>query len=296
MTPILFRIRFRSYFGTESAISLVLGLSLSLGLNLPTRCEAAKLNTYLTAKDLARPEVLNQNGRLLTLDSSRNSHSAPPSGSKPTYAAFPLYGGEHLPVGITTIAAGSQSGETKVGPLDFDSTIKANLTAALTASATGLAVVDTPKQNFLVEYLPRYAQTLAGTTTPSQTDNRVQTWLATVAPGVGNTMTAKQLIKSSSNSSADELSRLLNTGSSTLTDWTNKGITEVEKVLHINSSKATATKPSLNLEAQVIESPQPLASPIPEPSTWMVFSLLLGAAGLRQRLRHRRDTIEPRHS
>jgi hypothetical protein len=257
---------------------------------LPTRCEAAKLSTYLTAKDLARPEVLDQNGKLLTLDSSQNSHSALPSGSKPTYAAFPLYGGEHLPVGITTIAAGAQAGETTVGPLDFDSTIKANLTAALTASATGMAVVDTPKQNYLVEYLPRYAQTLAGTTTPSQTNNRVQTWLATVAAGVGNTMTPAQLAKSSSNSSTDELSRLLNAGSSTLTDWTNKGITELEKVLDINSSKATATKPSLNLEAQVIESPQPLASPIPEPSTWLIFSLLLGAGGLRQRLRRRVGT------
>ena len=109
-------------------------------------------------------------------------------------------------------------------------------------------------------------------------------------------MTPAQLAKSSSNSSTDELSRLLNTGSSTLTDWTNKGITELEKVLDIKSSKATATKPSLNLEAQVIESPQPLASPIPEPSTWLLFSVLLGAAGLRQRLRHRGDTIEPRHS
>ncbi len=188
--------------------------------------------------------------------------------------------------GLPRSLPGSQAGETTVGPLDFDSTIKANLTAALAASATGMAVVDTPKQNYLVEYLPRYAQTLSGTTTPSQTNNRVQTWLATVAAGVGNTMTTAQLTKSSSNSSADELSRLLNTGSSTLTDWTNKGITELEKVLDINSSKATATKPSLNLEAQVIESPQPLPSPIPEPSTWLIFSLLLGAAGLRQRLRH----------
>ena len=166
MTPILFRIRFRSHFGTDSAISLVLGLSLSLGLTLPTHCDAAKLSTYLTAKDLARPEVLDQNGKLLALDSSQNSRSALPSGSKPTYAAFPLYGGEHLPVGITTIAAGSQAGETTVGPLDFDSTIKANLTAALAASATGMAVVDTPKQNYLVEYLPRYSQTQTGTPTP----------------------------------------------------------------------------------------------------------------------------------
>ncbi|HKI19397.1 MAG TPA: PEP-CTERM sorting domain-containing protein [Isosphaeraceae bacterium] len=291
---------------------MVLGLSLSLGLTLPTHCQAAKLSTYLTAKDLARPELLDQNGQQLTLDSSHHSHSALPSGSTPTYVAVPLYGGEHLPGGITTLVAGSQAGGTTVGPLDFDSTLKANLNAALAASASGVAVVDTPQQNYLVEYLPRYARSLSGSTTgtgsttsaqtgggsssgttttattPPQTDNGVRTWLATEAPGVGQTTTtATHSTKAASSSAANELSRLLTTADSTMTNWSAKSVAELEKVLNINSSKATATKPSLNLEAQVLGSSPPLPSPIPEPSTWLVFGLILGAAGLRQRLRRR---------
>ena len=258
-----FRIRFRSHLGPELAISPVLGLSLSLslGLTVPRHCQAAKLSTYLTAKDLSQAELLDQNGQQRALGSSHQSHSVLSSnGLTPTYIAVPLFGGEHLPGGITTLVAGSPAGGTTVGPLDFDTTLKANLNAALAASASGMAVVDTPKQNYLVEYLPRYARSLSGSTT------------------------AAHSTKAASSSAANELSRLLNDGESTMTKLSAESVADLEKLLDINSSKPTATKPSLNLEAQVLDSSLPLPSPIPEPSTWLVFGLILGAAGLRERL------------
>jgi hypothetical protein len=261
-------------------------LSLSLGLAVPTPCQAAKLSTYLTAKDLGQAEVLDQNGTPLPLGSLHQSRGeVSDAGSTPAYIAVPLYGGEHLPAGIATLVAGLQAGETTVGPLDLSAALKANLDAALAASATGMAVVDTPKQNYLVEYLPRYARSLSASTTTPQAKNGVSTWLATVAPGAGQTTTtATHSTKASSSSAADELSRLLTSEQNAMSSLSAKGVAELEKLLDINTSKPTATKPSLNLEAQVLTSPQVLPSPIPEPSTWLVFGLILGAAGLRQRV------------
>ena len=51
-------------------------------------------------------------------------------------------------------------------------------------------------------------------------------------------------------------------------------VNDVENLLHFKSSKPTATKPSLNLEAQVINPPLP--APIPEPSSWLIFGLAVG--------------------
>jgi hypothetical protein len=270
MTRTHFRIRFRSHLGPELAKSWVLGLSLSLslGLTVPTHCQAAKFSRFVTAKDLTRAELLDQNGQQLPLVFLQQSHPVLSSGSTPAYIAVPLFGGEHLPGGIITLVAGSPAGGITVGPLDFDATLKANLDTALAASASGMAVVDTPKQNYLVEYLPRYARSLSGSTT-------------------GTGTAASSTTKAASSSAANELSRLLTTGESTMTSLSTKSVAELEKLLDINTSKPTATKPSLNLEAQVLDSPSssPPPSPIPEPSTWLVFSLILGAAGLRQRLR-----------
>jgi hypothetical protein len=247
---------------------------------MPTHCQAAKLSAYLTAKDLAQAELLDQNGQTLPPGSLHQRHSVVISGgSTPTYIAVPLYGGEHLPAGITTIAAWSQSGGTTVGPLDFDGTLKASLDAALAASATGVAVVDTPKQNYLVEYLPHHARSLSATTYGT-----AATTSSTTTAQTGSSVTTHST-KAASSSTASELSRLLTSGETAVSSLSTKSVAELEKLLDINTSKPTATKPSLNLEAQVLSTSYVLPAPLPEPSTWLVFSLILGAAGLRQRLR-----------
>ena len=167
MARICFRVRFPSQSVPGLAASLV--MVLGLGLTIPTRSEASRLSTYLSSSDLARPEVLDQNGVQLQLPSPDHPHPTRASGSTPTYVAFPLHGGEHLPTGTETLVAGSQAGQTTVGPLDFDATLKAKLNAALAASTSAVAVVDTPNRDYLVEYLPRHARSQSGSTSSAQT-------------------------------------------------------------------------------------------------------------------------------
>jgi hypothetical protein len=245
MTRIGRRSGFLVHFGSASALAWTLGLV--LGMIWPSHAEAARLNRFLTSEDLTGRVVLDQNGQQLQLPTVEDRNVVLPKGSTPTYLAIPLYGGEHLPGRIPVLTTGSQQGETTVGPLDFDALLKAKLDTTLNTSS--LAIVDTPSRNYLVEFLP----------------GRVHSGLGT------------------GSSSVNELSRLLNTGTTQWTKWTQSGMNELEKFLQISSSKTSSSKSKPNLEAQVLGSPLPAA--IPEPSTWMVFAgLVLGAAGLRRRL------------
>ena len=137
-------------------------LSILLNLAVPSRSDAAKLSSFLTPKDLARPVLLDQNGQQLLLPSANRPQLAIPQGSTPTYLAIPLFGGEHhLPAGTSTIFTGQAGAAT--GPLDFNASVVAQVNAALAKS--GLVAVDTPHQNYVVEYLPRLSRSLAGLTT-----------------------------------------------------------------------------------------------------------------------------------
>jgi hypothetical protein len=69
-------------------------------------------------------------------------------------------------------------------------------------------------------------------------------------------------------------------------------VSDFERVLPFQSAKPTKTKPGLNLEAQVIS--PPLAAPIPEPGTWLIFGLIAAAAGWRLRLRGRGGELAQR--
>jgi hypothetical protein len=232
-------------------MSLIVGSA--VGWTWPSASEAAKLDGYLTSVDLAGRLVLDQNGQQLTLPTADDRHPTLPSGSTPTYLAIPLNGGEHLPSSLPTLDLASQQGETTVGPLNFDALIKAKLDTTLHASR--LAIVDTPSRNYLVEFLPGPVHSTSG----------------------------KQKAGESTGDPVNELTHLLNTGSNQFSKWTQSGMNELERLLNINNSKTSSSKPSLNLEAQLVGSP--LASPIPEPSTWLVFAVLIaGAAGLKMRL------------
>ena len=192
--------------------------------------------------------MLDQNGQQLTLPTADDRHPTLPNGSMPTYLAIPLIGGEHLPSSLPTLDFASQQGETTVGPLDFDALIKAKLDTTLDASR--LAIVDTPTRNYLVEFLPGPVRSSSG----------------------------KQKAGGSTSNPVNELTHLLNNGSNQFNKWTQSGMNELERLLKINSSKASSSKPSLNLEAQLVGSP--LATPIPEPSTWLVFAGLIAGATL----------------
>lgn len=243
-------------------------LVLVAGLIIPSRSEAAKLSQYLTAKDLSRPLLLDQNGTQLQLPSPSHPHPSVPQGSTPTYLALPLYGGEHLPVATATIDAGAQAGKNGIGPLDLNSVVVAELNAAL--SSSGFALVDAPGQNYLVEYLPHIARShKAGDSTSSSATDQTTT---------------------------STLSKLLTLHQ--WSTWADSGFTDLKKLLNIStsssssSSKNSTSKPSLNLEAQILGpdnqmsgSGSVLPAAIPEPSGWMIFALLLGACGLSYGMR-----------
>ena len=239
-----------------------------VGLTLPSRSQAAKLSQFLTPKDLSRPLLLDQNGKQLQLPSANHPHPSLPQGSTPTFLALPLYGGEHLPVATATINAAGQAGSNGVGPLDLNSVVKAELNTAL--SASGLALVDTPKHNYLVEDLPHIAR-------PRQKS----------AAGSGTTSNSS----STTGSSTSSLSKLLS--ASQWDKWANSSLSDLKKLLNIKSSSSSSAtghataNSNIKIQAQVLvpdgstsESGTVLPSPIPEPSSWMIFALLLGTAGL----------------
>ena len=234
---------------------------------------AAKLSSFLTPKDLARPVLLDQNGQQLQLPSGHHPQSPFPHGSTPTYLAIPLSGGEHLPGGTSTIFTGQ--GGAAVGPLDFNASVIAKVNTALAAS--GLVAVDTPLQNYVVEYLPRLSRSLAGSTTsaagtPSEPGSNT-------SPGASKSSTTAPA--ATTNSMSNELSQLLG-GNLSFGQLAKNAVNDVESLLHFKSSKPTATKPSLNLEAQVINPPLP--APIPEPSSWLIFALTLSTVALHRQL------------
>jgi hypothetical protein len=233
------------------AMSLIAGLGLSL--TWPSPSEAAKLSRFLTAGDLAGRLVLDQNGQQIQLPIKGDRHPELAKGTTPTYLAIPLQGGEHLPGSIQTLITGSQQRDNPVGPLNLNTLVKFNLDNVLSTSR--LAVVDTPTQNYLVEFLPRKAHT-------------------------GSTL---EKAAGSASSTFNELSHLLNAGSTQFTKLTQSGMTDLEKFLHI-SSKTSTLRPNLNLEAQVLTGDgQPAA--VPEPDAWIVFTVLIaGTALLRKRL------------
>jgi hypothetical protein len=227
---------------------------------IPSQCQAAKLSRFLTQKDLSRPILLDQNGKQLQLPSSFDPHPSLPQGSTPTYLAVPLYGGEHLPMGAPTIDVGTQVVSNGIGPLDLNSAIKAQLDTALNLS--GLALVDTSQQNYLVEYLPHLtrshhpASSESGKATHSKSSNR----------SLSKLLTASQWEK-----------------------WANSGYSDLKNLLNINSSNSSHKKSSFNLEAQVLTSDNQTSAPgsvlpaaIPEPSGAMIFALLAGVLGLLQ--------------
>lgn len=230
------------------------------------RCRAARLDRVLTPRDRSQRIVLDQNGNPIAAGLVRQLERFGAAGSIPTYAAFPLHGGERLPAGLSVIGAGPAGG---VGPLDFSQTLKAEVDAALAQSRA--AEVVAPAGNYLIAILPGAAAHLLA------------------APAIpGTTATTTTTTASSNNSTLGSgllqgpLGNWLNSGTSKLLSWTNRGLSELETLLELKHAeradhlRARSRKSSLNLEAQVL-SPPPEPAPIPEPGTWVSFGIILVA-------------------
>ncbi len=273
---------------------LIVMVVLGLGSIAPGRCEAAGIARYLTPRDQSNSLLLSETGQPIADRSPAHPGAASSQGSLPAYAAFPLFGGEHLPTGIPTLTTGPQAGDTTVGPLDLTPMVQANLNAVLNAS--GMAVVQTPTQGYAVEYLPRYAQIQAHEASSARSGTgTTSTNTAATNPSSLSALESNLTIEGIP---AKEIANWVKTGSNGVAQWTLTELSALEKALKI-SPKPTATKPGLNVQAQVLAPPlangsAPLPTPLPEPSTWLVFGLILGAAGLRQwagRRRHFSDRL-----
>lgn len=262
MARIIRRASGRSNLGPRSVTLPALVLVAGLIVTVPSRSEAAKLSQYLTPKDLSRPMLLDQNGTQLQLPASSHPHPSVPQGSTPTYVALPLYGGEHLPIATPVIDSGTQAGSGGTGPLDLNAAVTTELNSAL--SSSGIALVEAPGQNYLVEYLPHLARSHKGTdaTSSGSTDHK---------------------------STSSTLSKLLT--ASQWETWADSGYTDLKKLLNINSSssssKTSNSKASPKLEAQILgpdnQTSEPgsvLPAAVPEPSGWMIFAALLGVPAL----------------
>jgi hypothetical protein len=280
MPPMDRRFRLLSLARLPLVLSSILGLGLAC--IWPSPVNAAKLSAFLTPQDLARPILLDQSGRQLQLPSPGHPQPVLPPGSTPTYLAIPLLGGEHLPAGIPTFHAGSSPEDASTGPFGFEAMIKAELNAAL--GTFPQAVVDTSNRNYVIEFVPHRKPALSGAAPGAGLATPIRpagTGAATTESSSGGSSPST----TSANNPVSELAQLFKGGTIPWSQWSVSSVNAVENLLDIKSSNPTATKPSLNLEAQVLDSPLP--APIPEPGTWLFFGLILAATAIGRSPRRR---------
>jgi hypothetical protein len=285
-------------FGSRRARSLcaagVWVLAIILGAGWTPSARGAGIFRDLTAQDHSQPIILSAAGAAIQLRSASHPTALLSTGTVPAYLAFPLDGGEHLPAGIPALSTAPQAGQSVVGPMDLTPATQSQLNADLIASR--FAIVDTPGQSYAVAFLPRYALALShaessSASTSTGTTTSTTTGTTSIASILG--LNAPAADWSINGLPASELSQWVKAGSQEVAHLTSLGVEGVAKTLGLKGLKATPTASGLNLEAQYLvppsaqSSPGPLPVPAPEPSAWLVFGLILGAAGLRRRAERR---------
>jgi hypothetical protein len=273
-------------------------LAMTLDAGWTPNARGAGIFRDLTARDRSQPIILSEAGEPIPLATASHPTALLSKGTVPAYLAFPLDGGEHLPAGIPTLSTGPQAGQSVVGPMDLTPATQSQLNADLIASR--FAIVDTPGQSYAVAFLPRYASALShaessaastSTSAGASTGTTTTTGTTSIASILG--LNAPAADWSINGIPASELSQWVKTGSQEVSHLTSLGVEGVAKTLGLKGLKATPTASGLNLEAQYLVppsaqgSPAPLPVPAPEPAAWLVFGLVLGAAGLRRRVDRR---------
>jgi len=262
----------------------ILGAVLTLGALQSPDALGSGIFRDLSAKDRSQPILVSATGDEIAIPSPRDSGSALTTGKIPAYLAFPLEGGEHLPAHTPTIATGPQPGQDAIGPLDLTSTAQERLNADLVSSRG--VIVNTPSGSFAVAMLPRYARALA---TAASSTNSGDNATSVITSMFGLTPNANWTILGVS---TKELSQWYKAGTDEISHLTSAGVTRVSKSLRV---KVTPTNEGLNVAAEELIAPSSSNTvtgtapiPTPEPASWLLFGLILGAAGLRRRagLRH----------
>jgi hypothetical protein len=205
-------------------------------------------------------------------------------GTVPAYLAFPLHGGEHFPSRTPTVTTGPQPGETAVGPLDLAPTTQAQLNADLLASRG--AIVSTPDRSYAISFLPRYALALAHAQSSASTGSDGTTGTIGITSILG--LNAPAANWSINGIPASKLSQWFQTGTKELAHLTSLGVDGVSKTFGLKVSPTSsgykiAAAQELIPPTSSRSTAGPLPVPAPEPGAWLVFGLILGAAGLRLR-------------
>ena len=153
------------------------------------------------------------------------------------------------------------------------------------------AIVETPGQSYAVAMLPRYARAF------SHERRRHSASTAGRQPPPGTTGIASMLGLNAPAADwsingipANELSQWYKTGTQEISHLTSLGCRRVSKSLGLKvtpTSRRAEPRGAIADPAVVAGVRGPLPVPAPEPATWLVFGLILGAAGLRRRGRPR---------
>ena len=262
---------------------MMLGLVLALGTGRPTIARGSGIFRNLTALDRSQPILMAQDGEAISLRSPGHPASGPASRAMPAYLAFPLHGGEKIPARTPTVATGPQPGDNAVGPMALTTKAQAQLNADLLSSRG--VIVNAPDRSYAVAMLPRYARALAhaASSTPAASGG-YPSGSTSVASVLGITPQSDWMINGIPSS---KLSQWFKTGTREISHLTSLGVNGVSKTLGL---KVTPTSSGYNVAAAEVLAPPSASStagtpavPAPEPGSWIVFGLILAAAGLRGR-------------
>ena len=261
---------------------MMLGLVLALDTGRPTIARGSGIFRDLSALDRSQPILMAQDGEAISLRSPGHPASGPASKALPAYLAFQLHGGEKIPAGTPTVSSGPQPGENAVGPMGLTPTALAQLNGDLLSSRG--VVVNTPDHSYAVAMLPRYARALAHAASSKSTaaggDSSGSTSVASI---LGLTPQSDWMINGIPSS---KISQWFKTGTKEISHLTSLGVNGVSKTLGL---KVTPTSNGYNIAAESLVPPSASSAagsppvPTPEPSAWVVFGLILAAAGLRSR-------------
>lgn len=264
---------------------MIAGAVLALGSFLSVDACGSGIFRDLTVQDRSQPILLSQAGDVISLRSAQQPDAGQAFSAVPAYLAFPLDGGEHIPARTPTIATGTQAGDAGVGPLDLTPSVQPTLNADLLASRG--AIVNAPDGSYAVAILPRYARALAQEASSGSGGTAGQSGATTIESILGLNPQANWTIQGIPSS---KLSQWFKTGTNEISHLTTLGVDGLSKSLGLkvastssNSGTATVAAQELIPPTSASPAPAPAAFATPEPAGWLVFGLILVAAGLRYR-------------
>ena len=218
---------------------------------------------------------MSASGEAITLRRAGHPESGLAHGAMPAYLVFQLGGGEHIPVGIPTITNGNQAGEAAVGPLGLTPTSQAELNADLQRWRG--VIVNVPPVARMPSPCCRdthWVLAHAGSSASSLTSGT-----SAIQSMFGLTPQANWTIQGVP---AKKITGFLQSGSKTLAHLASQGTGAIGKAPGL---KVTPTASGVKVAVQIPGAAgrvdrEARPSPAPEPSAWLTFGLILGAAGL----------------